>query len=65
MTKPDLSAGQPPEMAAGPRAAAGSGHGIDSMTERVSALGGTLRAGPRPGGGFGILARLPLDGSGR
>ncbi len=45
--------------------ATGSGHGIDGMTERASALGGTLRAGPRPGGGFGVLARLPLDGSGR
>ena len=45
--------------------ATGSGHGIDGMTERASALGGTLRAGPRPGGGFGVLARLPLDGSSR
>jgi signal transduction histidine kinase len=45
--------------------AADSGHGIHGMTERVNALGGTLRAEPRPGGGFGVLARLPLDGSGR
>ena len=29
------------------------------MTERARALGGTLDAGPRSGGGFRVLARLP------
>jgi signal transduction histidine kinase len=38
----------------------GTGHGITGMTERAAALGGELTAGPRPDGGFGILARLPL-----
>jgi signal transduction histidine kinase len=38
----------------------GIGHGITGMTERATALGGELAAGPRPEGGFGILARLPL-----
>ena len=33
------------------------------MTERAKSLGGTVRAGPRPEGGFGVHARLPvLDG---
>jgi signal transduction histidine kinase len=35
------------------------GHGISGMRERVSALGGTLRAGPRPTGGFRVSAVLP------
>jgi hypothetical protein len=29
------------------------------MTERASALGGHLTAGPRPGGGFMVSAWLP------
>jgi hypothetical protein len=31
------------------------------MRERATALGGNLDAGPRPTGGFRVLARLPLD----
>jgi hypothetical protein len=30
------------------------------MRERVSALGGDLSAGPRPGGGFRVTARIPI-----
>jgi signal transduction histidine kinase len=43
---------------AGPRTA-GSGNGLTGMAERARALGGTLDAGPRPGGGFRVLAKLP------
>jgi signal transduction histidine kinase len=35
------------------------GHGIVGMRERARLLGGTLDAGPRPGGGFGVVAHLP------
>jgi signal transduction histidine kinase len=35
------------------------GNGVAGMTERARALGGTLDAGPAPGGGFRVLARLP------
>jgi signal transduction histidine kinase len=38
----------------------GGGHGITGMRERAVALGGELQAGPRPEGGFGVRARLPL-----
>jgi signal transduction histidine kinase len=38
------------------------GHGITGMRERVTAVGGTLRAGPRPEGGFRVEATLPVPG---
>jgi signal transduction histidine kinase len=40
------------------------GRGIPGMRERAEACGGTLQAGPRPGG-FRVEARLPLDAQGR
>jgi signal transduction histidine kinase len=39
-----------------------SGHGIVGMRERATLLGGSLETGPRPEGGFRVLARLPLAG---
>ncbi|HWM21771.1 MAG TPA: sensor histidine kinase [Ilumatobacteraceae bacterium] len=38
------------------------GHGIAGMSERAITVGGHVVAGPRPGGGFGVVARLPLTG---
>ena len=38
----------------------GSGHGIIGMRERVTLLGGEFSAGPRPGYGFQVIARIPL-----
>lgn len=40
----------------------GHGHGLIGMRERVSMFGGDLRVGPRPGGGFGVRARIPIGG---
>jgi signal transduction histidine kinase len=42
---------------------ANPGSGIAGMRERAAALGGRLEAGPRPGGGFRVRARLPMDGA--
>ncbi|MFC9977620.1 sensor histidine kinase [Spirillospora sp. NPDC127200] len=36
------------------------GYGITGMRERVGLLNGGLTAGPRPEGGFRVVARLPL-----
>ena len=40
--------------------ACASGQGILGMQERATALGGVVEAGPRPEGGFRVVARLPL-----
>ncbi|WP_405783022.1 sensor histidine kinase [Streptomyces sp. NBC_00859] len=42
--------------------AGGSGSGLVGMRERAAALGGTIDAGPRPGGGFRVEAGIPFTG---
>ncbi len=38
----------------------GLGHGLIGMRERADVHGGTIAAGPRPGGGWRVTATLPL-----
>ncbi len=38
----------------------GSGHGLIGMRERLAMLGGRIDAGPRPGGGYRVRARIPV-----
>ena len=50
----DDGAGAPPD-------ADGEGNGILGMSERVEVLGGTVHAGPRPRGGWEVVATVPVQ----
>jgi signal transduction histidine kinase len=39
----------------------GGGHGLLGMRERAAALGGSCEAGPAPGGGWRVRARIPIE----
>lgn len=45
----------------GDGAAIGGGYGLAGMRERVEVFGGEIEAGPRQGGGFRVVARLPVS----
>jgi signal transduction histidine kinase len=49
----------------GAAADGGGGHGLIGMKERAAACGGSAEAGPLPGGGFQVRARLPREGGAR
>ena len=51
----DDGIGVPPQ----PAGYEAGGHGIVGMRERVAVAEGIFRAGPRPGGGFEVVAELP------
>ncbi|MFG2651481.1 sensor histidine kinase [Streptomyces sp. NPDC048436] len=52
----DDGRGTPP----GEKPAGSGGYGLIGMRERVALHGGTLTVGPQPGGGFAVVADLPL-----
>ena len=54
------SGGRGEKTAGSDQASWGGGFGIVGMRERVEVLGGSLEAGPEPGGGWTVRAQVPL-----
>jgi signal transduction histidine kinase len=62
VTITDDGRGAAAHLGAGAARVSGAGRGMTGMHERVAAAGGRLTVGPRPGGGFSVHARIPLEG---
>jgi len=58
---PDASRGSGDQSPASTSGSLSTGHGLVGLRERVQAAGGTLRATQTAGGGFELVARLPLQ----
>jgi signal transduction histidine kinase len=53
--------GPPPDSAPAAAGPGPGGRGLIGLRERIGVYGGELDAGPRPGGGWRLAARIPLE----